>query len=112
MAINISNNKFRIPLFICVISSPILLGFLITRFGVNVPFWDEWFTPGDLFNKIHSSGHISFPDLIAQHNESRKVFPKLLFLAVASLTHWDTRYQMAIFFNGMFDLNQSFLYRS
>ncbi len=98
MAINISNNKFRIPLFICVISSPILLGFLITRFAVNVPFWDEWFTPGDLFNKIHSSGHISFPDLIAQHNESRKVFPKLLFLAVASLTHWDTRYQMAIIF--------------
>ena len=98
MATNIFNIKFRISLFVCAIASPILLGFLIIQFAVNVPFWDEWFTPGNLFNKIHDLGHISFSDLTEQHNESRKVFPKLLFLAVAYLTHWDTRYQMAIIF--------------
>ena len=98
MTINVSNGKLQTLLCVCAISSPIFLGFLIAQSAVNVPFWDEWVTPGNLFNKIHDFGYISFTDLIEQHNESRKVFPKLVFLTVAYLTHWDTRYQMALIF--------------
>ena len=98
MIMKLLGNKLRVLLLICAIASPIFLAFLIARFAVNVPYWDEWFTPASIFSKIYDSEQISFSDLIEQHNESRLFFPKLIFLVSAYLTHWDTRYEMAIIF--------------
>ncbi len=62
-----------------------------------MPYWDQWRTPVDALLKA-SEGNLSFSDLIAQHNESRKLFPRLLFMGVAFLTGWDIRYEFAIIF--------------
>jgi hypothetical protein len=68
----------------------------IARFGVDVPYWDELTTDISQF-LVRAVTHqgISWADLVAQHNESRKVFPRLLFLAVAHWAHWDQRWEMA-----------------
>ncbi len=71
-----------------------VLGYLVLRYSVNVPFGDQWDTPGALFEKIGNGGSISFADLLSQHNESRKFFPRLFFLGLAHLTHWNVQYEM------------------
>ena len=90
----------QILLSICAIASPVWLSLLVKSFAVNVPFGDEWSTPGNIFSEIYyQSRYISFSDLIAQHNEARPLFPKIVFIATAYTTHWDTRYEMAIIFS-------------
>ncbi|NJM28325.1 MAG: hypothetical protein HC856_09140 [Pseudanabaena sp. RU_4_16] len=72
------------------------LGLLIVKYSVNVPFQDQWAIARLLPKWLE--GTLSFGDLIAQHNESRKFFPRLIFLALAQFTHWDVRYEMLISF--------------
>ncbi|MEM1172355.1 MAG: hypothetical protein AAGJ08_25575, partial [Cyanobacteria bacterium P01_H01_bin.35] len=75
------------------------MGILIITYSVNIPYWDQWNLMPQLFIKI-SQNSLSWQDLIAQHNESRKLFPRLIFLGLAYLTNWDVRYEMlAIFFS-------------
>lgn len=67
---------------------------LVGRYGVNVPFWDQWdFVP--FLRRSNTSG-VRFSDLWAQHNEHRLVFPRLLMLLSARLTDWNTRAEMAL----------------
>jgi hypothetical protein len=73
-----------------------LLGFLIVKYGINVPFQDQWAIARLLPKWVE--GTLSFSDLIAQHNESRKFFPRLIFLTLAQFTHWDVRYEMLVSF--------------
>jgi hypothetical protein len=73
-----------------------LLGFLIVKYSVNVPFQDQWAIARLLPKWVE--GKLSFSDLIAQHNESRKFFPRLIFLTLAQFTHWDVRYEMLVSF--------------
>ncbi len=69
---------------------------VILRFGVNTPFWDQWaFAP--LFTRLHD-GSFSLSDLVAQHNDSRKVFPRLISLGLGRLTGWDVRWEMGVSF--------------
>jgi hypothetical protein len=64
---------------------------------INVPIWDEWDTPGIAI--LHASQHtLTWPDLFAQHNESRKVLPRLICIALALPAGWDVRYAMALTF--------------
>ena len=90
-------NRHKFFLLIILLSFPLWIGFLINGFSVNVPYWDEWITPGDLFEKTYSnSGNLSFSDFISQHNESRLIFPKSIFLIMAYFTHWDVRSGMLL----------------
>ena len=82
---------FALAIFPCV-----LIGILITINAVNIPFWDQWGI-APLFEKFQT-GTLTFNDLIAQHNESRKFFPRLIFLALGFLTRWDVRYEMLVIF--------------
>ena len=73
-----------------------VLAWLIFQHGVNIPIQDQWeFVP--VFKKF-SEGTLSFSDLIAQHNESRKFFPRLIFIALAFLTNWNIRVEMLVIF--------------
>ena len=65
------------------------------RHWVPLPYWDEWYTPG-LVLISYVKGTLGFPDFFLQHNESRKVFPRLLYLALAKLHGWDVRDGMAV----------------
>jgi len=72
-------------------AAPLYLTYLIYTYGVNVPYWDQWeLVP--IFEKLHS-GQLTIYDLWNQHNEHRLLFPKLIMLALASITDWDIRYE-------------------
>jgi hypothetical protein len=82
--------------FLLAIIPAVLTGILIIKYGVNVLFWDQW-PLASMFEKIYA-GNLTFQDLISQHNESRKFFPRLLFIGMAYLTGWDVRYEMLVIF--------------
>jgi hypothetical protein len=72
----------------------VLLAQWVWRYGVNVPHWDQW--PMVFLFEAAAEGRLTRDDLFQQHNESRKVFPRLLFLALAQLTGWNVRYEMGV----------------
>lgn len=83
----------KFPFRIIVIVPALILGLLLWKYGVNLPVQDEWETPGLAMTQFHLN-QLSWNDLIVQHNESRKVFPKLFFLYLSRFTGWNTRYGM------------------
>ena len=78
--------------------SPALVAFVIQKkHWINIPIWDEWDTPGIAL--LHQAQHIlTWGDLLAQHNESRKVVPRLIHIAIASFAGWDVRQGMVLTF--------------
>ncbi|MDY7002798.1 MAG: hypothetical protein SWX82_02160 [Cyanobacteriota bacterium] len=82
---------------VLVILPAVAMGILILNYSVNLPYWDQWNLMPQLFIKI-SQNSLSWQDLIAQHNESRKLFPRLIFIGLAYLTNWDVRYEMLVIF--------------
>jgi hypothetical protein len=72
----------------------VFLIWTVFHYAVAVPFWDEWeLVP--LLDKTYHGGP-AFHDLWAQHNEHRLLFPQIIMLALARLTHWDVRYELAL----------------
>src|SRR5437764_11469738 len=67
----------RVALIILALLPGLYLFSLIVRYGVNVPYADE-FTLAPLLVKAHEHA-ITFSDLFEQHNEHRYFFPRLLF---------------------------------
>ena len=67
---------------------------VVAQYAVDVPFWDQWeFVP--LLEKSYH-GQLTFPDLWAQHNEHRILFPKIIMLVLAHLTGWNIRCELAV----------------
>ncbi|NEP91373.1 MAG: hypothetical protein F6K18_33780 [Okeania sp. SIO2C2] len=86
----------QIPI-LCLIFLPVLfMGICILKYSVNFPFSDQW-PLAVMFEKIYA-GNLSFSDLFAQFHESRKFFPRLIFIGLAYLTNWDVRYEMLVIF--------------
>ncbi|NEP79796.1 MAG: hypothetical protein F6K39_17455 [Okeania sp. SIO3B3] len=82
---------------LCLIFLPVLfMGICILKYSVNFPFSDQW-PLAVMFEKIYA-GSLSFSDLFAQFHESRKFFPRLIFIGLAYLTNWDVRYEMLVIF--------------
>ncbi|MGC9504699.1 hypothetical protein [Baaleninema sp.] len=77
-----------------------LVAVAIAHFGVNFPVWDEWDTPGLMFVKIHDGtidirqGRWNWGYWIAQHNESRKLFPRFVLVSLAAVTNWNIKVEM------------------
>jgi hypothetical protein len=65
---------------------------LILRYGVDVPYWDQW-DVAPFFEKL-SNGSLTGADLFAQQNEYRQFFPNLVFVALGRLTGWNVRVEM------------------
>jgi hypothetical protein len=81
-----------------LLAPPVLLAVLLWRDTVNVPYWDEWDDDiAGLFVKL-KTGQLTFGDLWAQHTESRLVLPRIFFLLLGSLTHWNLGYEIATTF--------------
>ncbi|PSB12008.1 hypothetical protein C7B62_03745 [Pleurocapsa sp. CCALA 161] len=88
--------KFLFKLLVVI--PAVILGFLLWKYGVDCPFWDEWVTPGSTLVQFNF-GQLSWEHLFSQHNESRKFFPRLLFIYLSRLTtNWNTQYGMLISF--------------
>ncbi|MGB3403679.1 MAG: hypothetical protein WBA77_13405 [Microcoleaceae cyanobacterium] len=99
-------NILKFALFLTALTPAIILGYLILENSVNIPYMDDWDTPGVILT-INSDRVLSLADWFAQHNESRPAFPRLIFSLLANLTGWDLRYQMLLsfLFAGLISLN-------
>jgi hypothetical protein len=71
------------------LSISLFLARLISRYGVDIPYADEWlWTP--FLSKAHEHS-LTVADFFEQHNEHRYFFPKLLLLILAPLTAGNTK---------------------
>lgn len=82
-------------LFLFAIIPPLAAAAVVFTCWVPLPLWDEWSTPGETFTRW-CTGTLSFCDLFAQHNESRKFFPRLFYLVLVQAGGWDVRKEMAL----------------
>lgn len=64
----------------------------VYRFGVSVPYWDQWEFIPTLLN-FHD-GNLSLIELTKQHNEHRLFFPRLIMLGLAALTRYNNLAEM------------------
>lgn len=83
-------------LFCLSLLPPCLLGIVMWRYAVNVPYWDQWELVPLLERFAQST--LTIGDLFQQQNEYRQFFPHLIFIGLAWLTNWDVRYEMATSF--------------
>ncbi len=73
-----------------LVSAPALLSaWLVLRYAVDVPFWDEVTVAGYL--EAIDRGTLTLRGLFDQHNEHRMLVPRVLQLVVARSVGWDTR---------------------
>jgi hypothetical protein len=64
----------------------------VSLLGVNIPFWDQWIVLPLLIKK--SEGLLSLADLLAQHNEHRPLFPRLIWLWLSGFTHYNVKMEL------------------
>lgn len=78
---------------------------LVARYGVDIPYADEW-TFAPLLVKAHTHA-LTFSDFFEQHNEHRYIFPKLLLVAFTYLSGGNLRVQMlfSVLLCGLTSLN-------
>lgn len=61
-------------------------------FGLNIPFWDQWDNVSLLMKQ--QQGVLSLADLVAQHNEHRPFFPRLIWIALANVTKYNIKAEL------------------
>ena len=61
--------NYFIPLFIGIITYTSQYIF-ITNYGVNIPYWDQWFSETELYI-LYNSNSLTFEYLFSPHNEHR-----------------------------------------
>jgi hypothetical protein len=92
----LENSHLRLFGAVALIVLPALAAFLyITIYGANVVFGDE-FALADYLAALQART-LTFPMLFAQHNEHRILFPRIVLLATASLTHFNTKAEMYLY---------------
>lgn len=72
----------------------IYLVYLVAKWHVDVPFFDEWTLVGTLEKSY--LGTLAVSDLFRQHMEHRPFFPTLILLPLARLTAWNVTYEVAL----------------
>jgi hypothetical protein len=78
------------PLVIALILAPaIFAAWMVARYSVNMPFWDEWVFAA--FIAKAKFGGLTFHDFWEQYNESRKIFPRIVMIILARITDFDVR---------------------
>ena len=88
-ATGLSASLLGVPLVLVPLAVYLLY---VVRFGVNVPWQDEWnFVP---LLHMALTGHLTLAALWAQHNENRLLFPNLILLGMAGLTHYNVKDEM------------------
>jgi len=69
-----------------------IVGIYIFLFGLNIPFLDQWEVVILLEKK--QQGLLTLSDLFAQHNEHRPFFPRLIWIALSTFTHYNVNIQL------------------
>ncbi|HET6645980.1 MAG TPA: hypothetical protein VFH01_01545, partial [Pyrinomonadaceae bacterium] len=89
--------KFISAFAFCLAIIPaVLILTVILKYGVDVPYWDEWYY-AEFFVKL-SQKVLTLKDLFALQNEYRQFFPNLIFVGLGWLTNWNKRYELLVSF--------------
>lgn len=101
----------KLLLFVAGLLPMFFVGFIIDRYGVNVPYADEW--SNLLLIEKWDAGHLRFADLIRAHNGHRIFVPRLIFLAFAEMAHGNVRGEMyfSLFLGGLTSAGVLYLLR-
>ena len=84
--------KHLVCLVAAIILAPLFALLLVNKFGVNVPYWDQWeYIP---FFEQYTRGSLLFSTLFTQHVEYRQFFPNLVFVFLGALSNWNTVWEM------------------
>jgi hypothetical protein len=70
----------------------LIVGIYIYRFGLNIPFWDQWEVVSFLMKK--HQGLLTLSDLFAQHNEHRPFFPNLIWIGLSGFTRYNVKVEL------------------
>ncbi|MBA2435397.1 MAG: hypothetical protein H0V54_10040 [Chthoniobacterales bacterium] len=71
----------------------LLMALLVRMWGINMPLHDDFDSPGKLFLDW-VQGNFGWHSLWVQHNESRLVVPRLIWLVEACTVGWSTKHWM------------------
>lgn len=82
--------------FVLIVTSVILVIVYVNWFAVDVPVADEWNLAPDL--RALELAQTRFSDLWRLHNEHRLLFPRVVLLAVAWFSGWNTLAEMYVSF--------------
>jgi len=83
--------NFRRAMFVALWAIPIAAAlYVVWKQTVAFPFWDEWNTPGAQLASW-CRGTLTFAEMCSQHNESRKLVPRLIYLPLFTIAGWDVR---------------------
>ena len=101
----IARRVLKFGLFLLALSPALFTLRLVAKYGVDIPYADEW-TLAPFLVKAHMH-ELAFSDFFAQHNEHRSVFPKLLLVAFTHLSGGNVRVQMlfSVLLSGLTSLN-------
>ncbi|HOG97384.1 MAG TPA: hypothetical protein PLV49_00675, partial [Methanothrix soehngenii] len=96
---NEANNRYVwTKLALLLIILPIFIGLVcVIKFGVNVPYWDEWDIQTKTLKNYYEDS-LSLNDLFSQHNESRPFFPRIVLLVIDLITNYNIVAEMIILF--------------
>jgi len=91
---NLLSRGFKIGTAIACAAITLLPLVFIAFAGVNVPFADEWWYSG----LVHTtkSGEATLGIFWSPNNEHRMLFPRLEFVSLAILTHWNSKIIMVV----------------
>jgi len=81
-------------LLIAALLPALLPLYIILKYGVNFPYWDQLDPDiAGVYIKLHQH-QLGLADLAAQHNEHRMLVPRLVYLLLNPITHWNTVVEM------------------
>jgi hypothetical protein len=80
-------------LWLLTLAPAVLIGVLIARHGVDMPEGDGWGLSSDVLIRART-GRLTPEFLISQHNESRPLVPRLIFLLLGLASRGDLRWQL------------------
>lgn len=89
------NRLPRIAFWIGLLGPAAAILILVLRFGVNVPFWDDWELARPLI-RLTNGSLPGWTELASQHNEHRMLFPRLVMLALAYVSRWNVHVNMVV----------------
>lgn len=85
----------RLRRALIIVAPALAMACIVGAVGVDAPRLDEWDTPGEVLSD-QARGELDQAGLFKQHNESRKLIPRLIFLATAPLIGWRPTAAMAL----------------
>ena len=97
MALRIGSRTRIVLTWLSTLAPAALIAVLVAGNAVDTLYMDDWDLVGTTLIEARS-GRLGLSQLVAQHNESRPLVPRLLFLAIGSAARGDTRWLLLLSF--------------